>query len=186
MKIILMRHGQTDYNLSGINMGRRLDASVNDTGKTQIEQTIPEIKSLNPEVIISSPMRRTRESAEIIQKALGTPMEFDDRIMEIDTGSMSGKNKAEVARLMELSLEGAIHQYRMGQYDYTPFGGESAQDILVRAEAFLKDLVKRKEKCVIVMCHGGIVRALHKLITGDSTLIDQGIPNAVLIVLEYG
>lgn len=185
MKIILMRHGQTDYNLAGINMGRRLDASINATGRAQIEQTIPEVKLLNPELIIASPMKRTRESAEIIQQALGIPIEFDERIMEIDTGSISGETKAEASKLMGLSLEGALYQYRIGQYDYTEFGGESYQDIRNRAESFLRDLRQRKEQCVIIMCHGGLVRSLHNLITGELSLVDQGIPNAVVMILEY-
>ena len=185
MKIILMRHGQTDYNLAGVYMGRRLDASINETGKVQMEQTIPELQSLKPEVIISSPMKRTRESAEIIGNALEIPIEFDDRITEIDIGSLSGKSKAGASSLMNLSLEAAIQQYRMGQYDYSPFGGESAKDILERTERFLKGLKQRKEKCIVIMSHGGLVRSLHRVITGNVSLVDKGIANAALIVLEY-
>ncbi len=186
MKVILVRHGQTDYNRDGIWMGRKLDTSINEVGRTQMSNVIPELKLLNPELIISSPMKRTRESAEIIKKALGIPLEFDDRIVEIDLGSLSGQHREKAAFLANVSLEEAIRQYRIGQYDYIPFGGESAEDILERTKKFLRDLAQRKEKSVIVMSHGGLIRSLHRVIAGDLSLADRGIPNASVIVLEYG
>ncbi|MCR4260887.1 MAG: histidine phosphatase family protein [Candidatus Colwellbacteria bacterium] len=185
MKVILMRHGQTDCNKNGIWMGRKLDESINDTGREQIVKTIPELKALNPELIIASPMKRTKESAEIIQEALGIPIEFDERIVEIDIGSLSGKSREEAATFMSLSMEEAIHLYRVGEYDYTSLGGESFQHILERTQNFLKDLSQRKEKCVIVMAHGGLVRSLHRVITGSVSLVNEGVANGALIVLEY-
>ncbi len=185
MKIILVRHGQTDCNRDGINMGRKIDVSINETGRVQMEQIIPEIRGFNPEVIISSPMKRTSESAEIMKEVLKIPIEFDDRIVEIDMGSISGKSREEAASLMSLSLKQAIYQYRKGQYDYTPFGGESADNTSERANSFFKDLAQREERCVIVVSHGALVRLLHMAITGESSLIDKGIPNAAVFVLEY-
>ena len=185
MKIILLRHGQTDFNRDGIWMGRKLDASINETGKAEIEQIIPEIRSLNPQLIISSPMKSTKERAEIIKRALNIPIEFDDRIIEIDVGSLSGRHREEAATLANISLEEARHEYRMGKYDYVPFGGESADNILERTKEFLKDLGQRGKKCVVIMSHGGLIRSMHRVIVGDLSLADRGIPNAAVIVLEY-
>lgn len=186
MKIVLVRHGQTDCNRDGIWMGIRLDVSINETGKAQMNSIVPELKSLNPELIICSPMRRTRESAEIIKEALEIPIEFDERIMEVDVGSLSGQSRVEAATAMGLSLEEATHQYRVGQHDYSPFGGETAQDILGRTEDFLNDLSQRKERCIIIMSHGGLVRSLHMVITGSNSLVNEGIKNASIIVVEHG
>jgi len=185
MKVILMRHGETDSNRDGIWMGRELDVSINETGKTQLEQTISLIKPLNPEVIIASPLRRTRDSAEVLGNTFGIPVELDDRLIEVGVGSLSGKTRVEAAKLMSLSLEEVMRQYRIGQYDYTSVGGESAKHIFDRSQDFLNDLSKRKERCVIIMTHGGIVRSLHELITGDLSFAYEGIPNASVLVLEY-
>ena len=185
MKVILMRHGETDSNRDGIWMGRELDVSINETGRTQLEQTISQIKPLNPEVVIASPLRRTRDSAEVLKNAFGIPIELDDRLIEVGVGSLSGKTRAEAAKLMNLSLEEVVRQYRIGQYDYTSVGGESAKHIFDRSQDFLKDLPKRKEKCVIIMTHGGIVRSLHELITRDLSFAYEGISNASVLVLEY-
>lgn len=186
MKIILVRHGQTDCNRDGIWMGRRLDVSINETGKSEIENIIPQLRLLNPEVIISSPMKRTKESAEIIQEALQIPLEFDERIMEVDVGSLSGKSRVDAATAMGFSLEEATHQYRMGEHDYSPFGGETAENILSRTQSFLGDLSKRKEKCVVIMSHGGLVRSLHRVVTNSLALASEGIKNAAVIVVEHG
>lgn len=185
MQIILMRHGETDCNKDGIWMGRKLDVSINDAGRAQIQATIPELRTFNPDLIIASPMKRTKESAEIIEESLGVPIEFDDRLMEIDVGSVTGKTREEAAELLGMPLEEVVRLYRVGEYDYTNIGGESAQHILSRIKSFLVDLAQREEQSVIVMSHGGIVRTMHRIISGSLSLADQPIPNATLIVLSY-
>ncbi len=185
MKIIVMRHGQTDYNAKAMHMGRIFDVPINDTGRQQIEERIPEIEALAPQVIISSPLLRAAQSAEIISKHLGMPVELDDRIMEIDMGSFSGHSHKDAAAMMGVSLEEFKKRYREGTYDYTQYKGESATQVLERAKGFLESLRGRAEQCVLVVCHGGMLRALHHAATGKLYDTTKGVPNAQIDILNY-
>lgn len=166
-------------------MGRIYDVPINAVGKVQIEKRIPEIMSLAPEEIISSPLKRAEQSAQIVSEAFGLPIKFDDRVMEIDMGLLSGKANAEAAAMVGKSLEDFERAYRMGTYDYTALGGESAEEVVDRVQDFLSDLIERPAQSAVVVCHGGLMRTFYKVITGELYSVDRGMPNAELIVLDY-
>ena len=65
MKIYVMRHGQTDWNLAGKAQGRT-DIELNDTGIEQAKQTKKQIDNYKIDLIICSPLKRARKTAEII------------------------------------------------------------------------------------------------------------------------
>jgi len=67
MKIFFVRHGETDANAKKIMMGQRIDEPLNEFGRRQAE----ELASLLPnsfDIIFSSPLKRTAQTAEIISK----------------------------------------------------------------------------------------------------------------------
>ena len=66
-KLCLVRHGETDWNSLGILQGRK-DIPLNDTGILQAEECRELLKSTNWDVFITSPLKRTMETAEIINK----------------------------------------------------------------------------------------------------------------------
>lgn len=166
-------------------MGQVYDVPINEVGKAQIEEKIEEIRELAPELIISSPLKRTAESAEIVSEALGLPIEFDDRLMEINMGSLSGETHANAASMMGMNLPDFLASYRSGAYDYGFQNGESAKEVTARVKGFLKDLKNRELEAVLLVCHGGILRMLYFVATGNLYPLEEGLPNAALVALDY-
>lgn len=166
-------------------MGRVYDVPINEVGKEQIEKLIPKIKSLAPEVIISSPLLRTSQSAKIIGEQLNIPIEFDDRILEIDMGAFSGETHEDAARMSGATLEEFQLAYRTGTYDYIPWQGESFEQVIGRARDFLADLKGRPINNVLIVAHGGIIRSLYRAIENVEYPIDKDVPNAELIILDH-
>jgi uncharacterized phosphatase len=90
MKICLVRHGETDWNKQHKYQGRT-DIPLNDTGRSQIEKTAKYLKRFNWDEIITSPLLRAKQSAEIIAKEIKIEkIHEEEGFVEIDTGEISG------------------------------------------------------------------------------------------------
>ena len=69
MKIYVTRHGQTDWNVQGKTQGRA-DIELNEVGIKQAKQTKEELKNIDIDLIICSPLKRAKKTAEIINEGL--------------------------------------------------------------------------------------------------------------------
>jgi broad specificity phosphatase PhoE len=127
--LILVRHGQTSANRHGLLLGRA-DPPLCDAGREQAEalaRTVP-----SPARLISSPLRRARETAATIAAASGTAVEVDDRWIEMDYGTLDG------CPATALDAEG----WRAWRDDpsHVPAGGESVASVGARVRAACRDL----------------------------------------------
>lgn len=84
MKLYVIRHGQTNDNVNNIINGRS-NEELNETGKEQARQMKNKIEALDIDLIICSPLIRTKQTANIINSK-NIPVIFDERIIERDTG----------------------------------------------------------------------------------------------------
>ena len=82
--LIVVRHGRTEANASGLLLGRRLDPALDDLGRRQAAALGR--RAARRARVVSSPLRRTRETAE----AFGRPVEVDERWIELDYGELDG------------------------------------------------------------------------------------------------
>ncbi len=91
MKLILIRHGQTDSNVQN-RLHKRNDAiGLDATGKDQACKTAAECKRLNVEVIFSSPEKRARETAHVIGEDLSLEPIILSELSERDWGGLDRK-----------------------------------------------------------------------------------------------
>jgi broad specificity phosphatase PhoE len=89
--LILIRHGQTEWNATGRWQGQA-DPPLNDTGRAQARQTALELRALKLDELISSDLRRARETAEIIvEPRLCVPYLIDSLVLDVRVSRDSGK-----------------------------------------------------------------------------------------------
>jgi uncharacterized phosphatase len=96
MRLALIRHGQTDWNLNGLMQGRT-DIPLNATGRAQAEAAAALLDRAEWDVVVSSTLGRARETAEILARGLGLPVvgAYDD-LVEQDFGAAEGTLVAEI------------------------------------------------------------------------------------------
>ena len=85
-RMVLLRHGQTDYNLAGRMQGH-LDSHLTDAGRAQAAAVAPVLAELAPDRIVSSDLRRAVDTADVVGTACGLPVKFDPRLRETHLGA---------------------------------------------------------------------------------------------------
>jgi probable phosphoglycerate mutase len=143
-----LRHGETDYNAKGLSQGA-LDISLNETGRAQAELAGPVLRDRGIVEIVSSPMIRTRETTEIVNKSLSLPVRFEPALREVIFGGMEGK-----------PLLPWFHDWMAGTH--TPDGAESFAELTARVEAVMARLLAEPGPLLIV-AHGGVFRAIRAI-----------------------
>jgi probable phosphoglycerate mutase len=148
--LIVVRHGQTDVNARGLLLGRS-DPPLDAAGRKQASAVAAELAPLSKTTrVISSPLRRTRETAAII--ARDGPVEIDERWVELDYGAFEGKP------LLDITQE-EWDRWRSDP-DFAPEGGETLRSLGQRvAEACTELLAAGIDDDVIVVTHVSPVKA---------------------------
>ena len=154
--IYITRHGETDLNLNGIVQGSGVDSSLNDTGREQAAAFFEQYRNIPFEVVITSGLRRTHETAQAFIDA-GIPWEKMVDINEICWGDQEGKratpeSHAEYKQLMV--------DWNAGQYDRRMPNGESAAEMAARMQTFKTHLLQRPEEYILVVSHGRAMRCM--------------------------
>jgi broad specificity phosphatase PhoE len=125
--LVFVRHGQTDANRDGVLLGR-LDPPLNDAGRAQAVAVAEKLAKLEPASVLTSPLVRARETAEIVAKQFGLEVVVDERLIEIDYGEHDG------ALLGSLPHD-LVHLWRTDA-DFAPPGGESLAAVGARMAEF--------------------------------------------------
>ena len=166
--IYIVRHGQTNWNVQKKVMGR-CDEPLNEKGKEQAEETRNNLKQTNLDLIICSPLRRARETAEIINKGRNIPIIYDDRIIERDFGEFEGKETK------DFDFYGYWDYYKNNIYQKA----ENIQEFFERIYSFLDDINhKYKDKNVLIVAHGGVsipVACYFRNEIPEGALVDAGL-----------
>ena len=161
--ILLVRHGQTEWNLVGRYQGWG-DSALTPLGVAQaqaIGRRLRDIPEARKAAIVASPLGRARRSAELIREQLGAdaPIAFDARLREISLGSWDGLDRAEIAALAPGIFSGSgRHEW----YFRTP-SGETYEAFAGRIASWLGEAEGRT---VIVVAHGIVTRVLRGLYAG--------------------
>lgn len=158
VELILVRHGQTDWNkefrLQGVT-----DIPLNEEGKEEARETAEKLKKsgIKPYVVISSPLKRAKCTSVIISSVLEIPFVINKNLIERNFGSLEGKNWKEICKL----YPDLKRKDRKQAYNYQPFGGESSLDVFKRLVDFINFVKNNYEgKTVIVITHAGVLRML--------------------------
>jgi len=115
-QLVFVRHGQTDANRNGVLLGR-LDVPLNDAGREQAAVVATRVALLAPARIVTSPLVRAADTAQIVAVACGLEVDVDARLIEVDYGEYDGMALAELPSDL-------VWKWR-NEADFAPPGGES-------------------------------------------------------------
>ncbi len=147
--IIVVRHGRTASNASGLLLGRH-DPPLDDTGRAQAAAMAATLVGVDR--VVSSPLLRTRQTAEAVAEVAGVDVEVDERFIELDYGEWDGRPVADVALEEWAEWQADLH--------FAPPGGESLAALGERVRAGLDDLAEEaRDRDVVVVTHVSPVKA---------------------------
>jgi alpha-ribazole phosphatase len=156
LRLILVRHGQTDANLNHMLQGQS-DGELNATGIQQVEELGRHLKDFNIDRVIASPMRRARDTAAAIARYHQLTVITTPLVVEWNCGVLDGV-PAEIFKKKLLESDVPLSSFH-------PEGGETLVEVQQRAVIFLNDLTANyKDQTVLVCSHGDFLRALMSLL----------------------
>ena len=145
MVLIVVRHGRTEANQSGLLLGRA-DPALDSYGHRQAAALADALAPVDR--VVASPLRRTHQTAE----AFGRPIEVDERWIELDYGEWDGRPVADVPAETWAAWR--------ADADYAPPGGESLAQLGARVHAALDELASQAaDTTIVVVTHVSPVKA---------------------------
>lgn len=155
-RILLVRHGQSEWNAAGRWQGWA-DAPLSDLGRRQAQEAAAAVGAVD--AVVASDLQRAADTALIISEAIGVgPVLTDEDLRERDVGEWTGLTRDEI----DEQWPGSIERWRSGEMPAPP-GGERNEDIVLRFEAALRRVASAWDGGeVLVVSHGGVMRLLER------------------------
>lgn len=173
MIILLVRHGETDWNRQKRLQGRQ-DIPLCDSGREQMRLCGQALTGLTVDEICTSPLCRATESAEILARALSFPTEQIRRehdLIERDCGSLDGLTQAEL-------------RVRRSQTER-----DETEPLYAVRERMMRTILRMarhgKAKCVLTVSHSAAIKALMARLYNKPELQRKGTHNAGISIVEY-
>jgi len=161
--VCIARHGETDWNVSGILQGW-LDVPLNDKGRRQAYEMVAGFAHSRFAKVCSSPLVRSRETAEIIARSLrlASP-ECHEGLKERNFGAIQGIPKAELAELNPVLLQQILKRNPATVFEQ----GESMDEFADRVLNAIVDIAKADSgKRILAITHGWTMDVITRHIAG--------------------
>jgi glucosyl-3-phosphoglycerate phosphatase len=155
-RLVLVRHGQTDWNREGRWQGHA-DPGLNDLGWRQADAAAARLaREYAGSPVVTSDLRRAAQTASRAAAALGVEPTVDVRLREVDVGEWSGLTRDQVR---ERDQDGYLAWEQGRNHGYP--GGETFAELTARATAAMHELFERHAGgTVVAVCHGGTIRSM--------------------------
>ena len=161
--LILVRHGQSTYNLENRFTGWK-DVDLTEKGINEANDAIKLLEDIPIDIAFTSNLKRAQRTLDIILDGLNYDLNInmDERLNERDYGDLIGQNKAEAAEKFGTEQ---VQIWRRS-YSIPPPGGESLEMTYDRCIPYFKsDILSRLDsKNIIISAHGNSIRAIVKFL----------------------
>lgn len=176
MKLTIIRHATTEANKKRLFNGQ-YDEDLSEEGFQDLPKIVEKLHNFDFDVIIASTLKRAVQSATPICIDHNITLRTDPRIVELNAGSFTMQPTDSLKGTFGMIMPDLLDTY---DYDFNDFGGENSHQVKKRVESFLKDVRSSDARHVLIVTHGGIIRWLHYLITGEKMGVSKN-----LAVHEY-
>ena len=187
MKLYFVRHGESEANLLQEFSNRGLKHGLTEKGKQQATLLAQTLKSSSISKILSSPLLRATQTAEILERELCVPYETADALREYDCGILEGRSDAASwQRYYQLWDAWIWHQ----EWDKRIEEGESLLDIQRRFVPFIERLIQEYQSSagsLVLVGHGGTYRCMLPLILSNVDFrfaVDHPMDHTAAVVAE--
>lgn len=165
-RLILIRHGQTEFNLVGRMQGQ-LDTPLTEAGRAEAEAAAAELGTWPIGTVVSSDLQRAQDTAALLAEALNLEYTTDSRLRETDLGDWSGKAHEDV----DAVFPGQRSHWRLNP-TWAPPNGETRLEVSDRAVGLVEELMATDTwdaGTVMLVAHGGTIAALTSRLLGIPT-----------------
>jgi broad specificity phosphatase PhoE len=182
-RVFVLRHGESAD--PTIFHGAESDVGLSERGRRQAEAVAPSLAAARPDAVVSSAMRRARETAAPIAAACGLPVLIEPRLHERRVGALSGTPFG----VGEGVWPDTLRRWMAGDTHFAPPGAESLEDIRERILPVWDRLIMTYDgRCLVVVAHGVVCKVLFLTILPGYSPADWQrlgpIRNAALTELE--
>ena len=151
----LLRHAQSESNLKNLVVSEEKGKEIfplTIRGKKEVKKLAEELKKKKIDFIFSSPLSRTRETAEIIAQSLKVPLKVDERLKEIQVGVFNLKHVKDYESYFSDQRERITKK---------PIGGENLENVAKRVVNFIEEVNKKYQgKRILIVSHGDPLRII--------------------------
>jgi broad specificity phosphatase PhoE len=153
-RLVLLRHGRTEWNASQRIQGH-LDPALDEVGHAQAQLVAPAVAALAPVTLLSSDLRRARQTTEYVVRTTGLVASYDERLRECYLGERQGLTHEDYAALDPAEYA----RFRAGDWDDIP-GAETQAQVAERFTAVLKEAAAALEEgqTALIVAHGAAIR----------------------------
>jgi broad specificity phosphatase PhoE len=152
MRLLLIRHGESLANAEGRLQGH-LDIPLSDRGRRQAERLGERLAPLGVEALYTSPLRRARETAEIIGARLAVAFQARATLMERNVGELEGLTRDEIIARFPHYVPARTETRRV-EIEGFEQDGEFAQRVM---HGLTEIIEAQPEQTVAVLTHGGVI-----------------------------
>lgn len=161
MRIYIMRHGETDWNVKLLFQGHS-DIPLNANGIALAQITARCFQDVPFDLAYTSPLLRARQTAEILLQNRNIPLIEEPRLIEIGFGIYEGCSSIPTEQEPEPDSNLLCFLHDPAHYQ-APTDGESVEALCKRMSDYLRELTSRRElqdKTILLSTHGGVATAL--------------------------
>ena len=157
VKIFLIRHGQTRWNVEGRYQGDH-DIELNSTGIRQAKLAARYLSRVNFSNIYSSPLKRTMETARIINGRRALEVKVKQGLREISFGKWEGMKFNQI----NTTYHSDYQKWLKDPYNNRPTGGESFKELTDRTTVVIDEILGENQdgSSIAVVAHGGVILSL--------------------------
>ena len=173
-KYFVMRHGESDNNIKRfLSSNDEAMSRLTENGRNNVSKVAELVKAKNIDVILCSPLNRTRETANQICEVAGidkSKIIFDDRLKEVQCGKLNGKSVDEYRKLFKTELE---------KFSWAPEGAETVLDVKKRVGEFIYEVDKKYQgKNILIVTHEYPIWMLETIKKGLNNKVSASLKNA--------
>lgn len=163
MRLLLVRHGETDWNAAGRIQGCT-DTPLNARGRAQALALAGRLRGERPQRLYTSPLRRARETAAIVGAELALEPETVEALREISFGEWEGCSWEEIQRRWPREFAWCEGD----RLNRAPPGGESYGQLMERALPAVEAIRRAPGGTAVAVCHSAVIRAVLCALRGIS------------------